>query len=102
MTTAADDVLMCSFCFTGQSYITLHFISDSASPLHPVNLTLHYISFQVRPHHYIRSILPRGPVGVAAAFWNGDQLLEVIHDYDHDDGDDNEEEEEVIPTCVIG
>ena len=32
---------------------------------------------EVRPHHYIRSILPNGPVGNTASFWNGDQLLEV-------------------------
>ena len=33
---------------------------------------------EVRPHHYIRSILPNGPVGNTASFWNGDQLLEVM------------------------
>lgn len=33
---------------------------------------------EVRPHHYIRSILPQGPVGCTDTFWNGDQLLEVI------------------------
>ena len=33
---------------------------------------------EVRPHHYIRSILPQGPVGCTNTFWNGDQLLEVI------------------------
>ena len=78
MTPADDDVLTyrlglktSDFRFgltitSGESYITLHYT------------TLHYITFQVRPHHYIRSILPRGPVGVAAAFWNGDQLLEVM------------------------
>ena len=32
---------------------------------------------EVRPHHYIRSILPQGPVGATGRFWNGDQLLEV-------------------------
>ena len=32
---------------------------------------------EVRPHHYIRSILPMGPVGATGKFWNGDQLLEV-------------------------
>ena len=32
---------------------------------------------EVRPHHYIRSILPCGPVGATRKFWNGDQLLEV-------------------------
>ena len=32
---------------------------------------------EVRPHHYIRSILPQGPVGTTGRFWNGDQLLEV-------------------------
>ena len=32
---------------------------------------------EVRPHHYIRSILPQGPVGTTGSFWNGDQLLEV-------------------------
>jgi len=32
---------------------------------------------EVRPHHYIRSILPVGPVGATGKFWNGDQLLEV-------------------------
>ena len=31
----------------------------------------------MRPHHYIRSILPLGPVGEAATFARGDQLLEV-------------------------
>ena len=31
----------------------------------------------VRPHHYIRSILPDGPVGLSAQFQAGDELLEV-------------------------
>ena len=60
-------------------------------------MMMNYIfSPQIRPHHYIRSILPRGPVGVANVFWNGDQLLEVVvnhEDYndndDDDDGDDH-------------
>ncbi len=33
---------------------------------------------QVRPQHYIRSILPEGPVGLTGAFRCADQLLEVI------------------------
>lgn len=32
---------------------------------------------EVRPHHYIRSILPEGPVGVNAILRSGDELLEV-------------------------
>lgn len=32
---------------------------------------------EVRPHHYIRSILPEGPVGVNGALRSGDELLEV-------------------------
>ncbi|KAL5021229.1 hypothetical protein ScPMuIL_000384 [Solemya velum] len=32
---------------------------------------------EVRPHHYIRSILPNGPVGVNAHLVSGDELLEV-------------------------
>ncbi|XP_026845742.1 patj homolog isoform X1 [Drosophila miranda] len=32
---------------------------------------------EVRPHHYIRSILPDGPVGVNAVLRSGDELLEV-------------------------
>lgn len=33
---------------------------------------------EVRPHHYIRSILPNGPVGVNGRLVGGDELLEVI------------------------
>lgn len=32
---------------------------------------------EVRPHHYIRSILPEGPVGSNALLRSGDELLEV-------------------------
>lgn len=32
---------------------------------------------EVRPHHYIRSILPDGPVGVNGKLHGGDELLEV-------------------------
>jgi len=32
---------------------------------------------EVRPHHYIRSILPDGPVGVNGRLMSGDELLEV-------------------------
>lgn len=33
---------------------------------------------EVRPHHYIRSILPEGPVGQNGTLRSGDELLEVI------------------------
>lgn len=33
---------------------------------------------EVRPHHYIRSILPDGPVGKNGRLKGGDELLEVI------------------------
>lgn len=32
---------------------------------------------EVRPHHYIRSILPEGPVGQDGTLRSGDELLEV-------------------------
>lgn len=32
---------------------------------------------EVRPHHYIRSILPQGPVGLNGRLQSGDELLEV-------------------------
>ncbi|XP_038206573.1 patj homolog [Zerene cesonia] len=32
---------------------------------------------EVRPHHYIRSVLPEGPVGQQGTFLAGDELLEV-------------------------
>lgn len=32
---------------------------------------------EVRPHHYIRSILPEGPVGRNGRLQSGDELLEV-------------------------
>lgn len=32
---------------------------------------------EVRPHHYIRSILPEGPVGLNGLLRSGDELLEV-------------------------
>jgi multiple PDZ domain protein len=32
---------------------------------------------EVRPHHYIRSILPEGPVGQNGILRSGDELLEV-------------------------
>lgn len=32
---------------------------------------------EVRPHHYIRSILPEGPVGMNGILRSGDELLEV-------------------------
>ena len=56
------------------------------TPLHHYTTTpLH----QMRPHHYIRSILPLGPVGEAATFARGDQLLEVwppIHTHSNTPG----------------
>ena len=30
---------------------------------------------EVRPHHYVRSVLPEGPVGRAAVHRPGDELL---------------------------
>ena len=32
---------------------------------------------EVRPHHYIRSVLAEGPVGVNGTLQSGDELLEV-------------------------
>lgn len=32
---------------------------------------------EVRPHHYIRNILPDGPVGINGTLHPGDELLEV-------------------------
>ena len=32
---------------------------------------------EVRPHHYIRSILPGGPIGHNGVLKSGDELLEV-------------------------
>lgn len=32
---------------------------------------------EVRPHHYIRNILPDGPVGRNGVLQSGDELLEV-------------------------
>ncbi len=32
---------------------------------------------EVRPHHYIRSILPKGPIGLNGVLRSGDELLEV-------------------------
>lgn len=32
---------------------------------------------ELRPHHYIRSILPEGPVGQNGKLCSGDELLEV-------------------------
>lgn len=32
---------------------------------------------EVRPHHYIRNILPDGPVGLNGELHPGDELLEV-------------------------
>ncbi|CAG2102660.1 unnamed protein product, partial [Medioppia subpectinata] len=44
---------------------------------------------EVRPHHYIRSILPDGPVGVNGILRSGDELLEVngttLHGMSHSD-----------------
>lgn len=34
---------------------------------------------EVRPHHYIRNILPEGPVGKNEVLQSGDELLEVIN-----------------------
>lgn len=34
---------------------------------------------EVRPHHYIRAILPDGPVGVNGRLHSGDELLEVTN-----------------------
>ena len=74
-------------------------------------MMMNYIfSPQIRPHHYIRSILPRGPVGVANVFWNGDQLLEVVlnhEDYNDDDagdddaGDDDAGDDDVMVMTSI-
>lgn len=36
---------------------------------------------EVRPHHYIRSILEDGPVGVNGVLRSGDELLEVSHSF---------------------
>lgn len=33
---------------------------------------------EVRPHHYIRSILPGGPIGLNGVLRSGDELLEVF------------------------
>ena len=39
---------------------------------------------EVRPHHYIRSILPGGPIGLNGVLKSGDELLEVsAADLDH-------------------
>ena len=35
---------------------------------------------EVRPHHYIRSILPGGPIGINAVLKSGDELLEVCYE----------------------
>ena len=35
---------------------------------------------EVRPHHYIRSILPGGPIGINAVLKSGDELLEVSYE----------------------
>ncbi|CAG2183647.1 unnamed protein product, partial [Oppiella nova] len=44
---------------------------------------------EVRPHHYIRSILPDGPVGINGILRSGDELLEVngtqLHGMSHSD-----------------
>lgn len=32
---------------------------------------------EVRPHHYIRSMLPDGPIGRSSKLQAGDELLEV-------------------------
>lgn len=37
---------------------------------------------EVRPHHYIRSILPEGPVGQNGTLRSGDELLEVTRYFD--------------------
>lgn len=37
---------------------------------------------EVRPHHYIRSILPEGPVGQNGTLRSGDELLEVMRHFD--------------------
>lgn len=39
---------------------------------------------EVRPHHYIRSILPEGPVGNNGCLHSGDELLEVSSCEDHE------------------
>jgi hypothetical protein len=39
---------------------------------------------EVRPHHYIRSILPEGPVGKNGCLHSGDELLEVSSCADHE------------------
>lgn len=36
---------------------------------------------EVRPHHYIRNILPDGPVGQNGILQSGDELLEVSIQY---------------------
>lgn len=33
---------------------------------------------EIRPHHYIRSILPEGPIGKHTRLRPGDELLEVF------------------------
>lgn len=36
---------------------------------------------EIRPHHYIRSILPEGPIGKHTRLRPGDELLEVNINY---------------------
>ena len=36
---------------------------------------------EIRPHHYIRSILPEGPIGKHTRLRPGDELLEVIESF---------------------
>lgn len=36
---------------------------------------------EVRPRHYIRNILPDGPVGRSKLLQSGDELLEVIYSH---------------------
>lgn len=37
---------------------------------------------EVRPHHYIRNILPDGPVGFNGILQSGDELLEVSENFE--------------------
>lgn len=36
---------------------------------------------EVRPHHYIRSVLPEGPVGRSTTLRSGDELLGEFYRY---------------------
>lgn len=56
---------------------------------------------ELRPHHYIRSILPEGPVGQNGKLSPGDELLEVIFTYKFCiDGVFNQEENFVVSSFI--